>query len=803
MELWTLLLGALLLLALYTWMNHPSRDGLPPGPTGWPLVGSVHLIINKHPYKVFHELSKKYGKIFSIQMGSYRIVVLNDLDSITQAYARQGDMFSHRPKGPLVSKVLQNKGVVGSEGELWKEHRRFLLQKMRDQGMGKKTFEEKIQMEAEELLETFKSMAGKPFDPHKELGRAICNIVWSVTCGDRFQQGDQKLDWLASALEANMEFINLTGALNYFPILQFGFLLKKNPELWDNEKSGGILSPTRGRAEFGSWQEGEEDWVIGLMWMPLLSHMRQAWQRVLALRKFFQETLQSHKVKVEEADKDEDIIYSYLQQQAKHEKEGIPTTFTDDQIWSVIGDLFAAGMETTTTGMRWCMLLLAINPHIQDEIFEEIQAVCSGGHLRDEFLQVKFGSDSYGDRTKMPYTEATIAELLRWVCIVPVLMHGTPEATTLKGYRIPKETMVVGNIWAIHRDEAVFAEPDRFDPSRFLDPQRKLVNTDKVIGFGVGRRSCLGEGLARMELFLFITNIVKHFRIEYPAGRPSPNLIGKHALTYLPQEYEIMPARLWHVGQKAGLISSKFSGHEAGLLAGLGLGHGLRRQKRSAIKPIRRHLHSILASIPAYHVPLIRDRYPEVRRKEFARLTDDDIQKFHSILRNDTERVITDESTLETYSCDWLKALRGESPLLLFPETSEELSNILKHCYHRNLAVVPQGGNTSMVGGSIPIFDEIIVNTKRMKDILLVDDTAGVVMCEAGCSLQELDYACSRRGLYFPMDYHLREALIGGVLAADMGGPRTVRYGTLHGNVLGLEVEQSAKRPKDSSLEVD
>ncbi|CAG0899099.1 unnamed protein product [Darwinula stevensoni] len=111
MELWTLLLGAVLLLVLYAWMNHPSRDGLPPGPTGWPLVGSVHLIINKHPYKVFHELSKKYGKIFSIQMGSYRIVVLNDLDSITQAYARQGDVFSHRPKGPLVSKVLQNKGT--------------------------------------------------------------------------------------------------------------------------------------------------------------------------------------------------------------------------------------------------------------------------------------------------------------------------------------------------------------------------------------------------------------------------------------------------------------------------------------------------------------------------------------------------------------------------------------------------------------------------------------------------------------------------------------------------------------------
>ena len=69
------------------------------------------------------------------------------------------------------------------------------------------------------------SIVGMPFNPHKELARAICNVAWSVTSGERFQQGDQTLDWLTNALEGSLEFVNVTGALNYFPIIQFGLLL--------------------------------------------------------------------------------------------------------------------------------------------------------------------------------------------------------------------------------------------------------------------------------------------------------------------------------------------------------------------------------------------------------------------------------------------------------------------------------------------------------------------------------------------------------------------------------------------------
>ena len=82
-------------------------------------------------------------------------------------------------------------------------------------------------------LSFVQSFVGKPFDPHKELARSICNIVWNVTCGKRFPEGDQKLEWLTNALEANMEFVNATGALNYFPILQFGLLLVSSfPDVW-------------------------------------------------------------------------------------------------------------------------------------------------------------------------------------------------------------------------------------------------------------------------------------------------------------------------------------------------------------------------------------------------------------------------------------------------------------------------------------------------------------------------------------------------------------------------------------------
>jgi len=183
-------------------------------------------------------------------------------------------------------------------------------------------------------------------------------------------------------------------------------------------------------------------------------------------------------------------------------------------------------------------------------------------------------------------------------------------------------------------------------------------------------------------------------------------------------------------------------------------------------------------------VPLTRDLF-DLKRGPFAEVTDADIEQLSALVSGGVE---TDRDDLLLHNTDWLRSLRGSSPCVVFPKTAQEVGAVLKYCAGRRLAVCPQGASTSLVGGSVPVFDEVIVSTSRMNTVFDVDVDGGTMTCGAGCSLTQLDEAAKTKQLYFPVDLNVREAQLGGVVAADMAGPRTARFGNLHGNVLGLEV---------------
>ncbi|KAI4466375.1 d-2-hydroxyglutarate dehydrogenase mitochondrial [Holotrichia oblita] len=151
--------------------------------------------------------------------------------------------------------------------------------------------------------------------------------------------------------------------------------------------------------------------------------------------------------------------------------------------------------------------------------------------------------------------------------------------------------------------------------------------------------------------------------------------------------------------------------------------------------------------------------------------------------------MIMDLSDLERYNIDWMNHLRGNSSLVLKPKTTTEVSKILTYCNENRLAVCPQGGNTSIVGGSVPVLDEIVVSTELMNQIVSLDDVSGVLVCEAGCILEDLDNKLSKLDLMMPLDLGAKGSChIGGNVSTNAGGLRLLRYGNLHGNILGLEV---------------
>ncbi|KAM3962825.1 D-2-hydroxyglutarate dehydrogenase, mitochondrial-like [Aphomia sociella] len=182
---------------------------------------------------------------------------------------------------------------------------------------------------------------------------------------------------------------------------------------------------------------------------------------------------------------------------------------------------------------------------------------------------------------------------------------------------------------------------------------------------------------------------------------------------------------------------------------------------------------------------LSSDKY-NVKRKTFASLQAKDIDYFKSIL--DEERVLTEESDVLPFNIDWIKNCRGQSSIVLKPKTTKEVSNILSYCNEKKLAVCPQGGNTGLVGGSVPVFDEIVINFMLMNKVISLDDVSGALICEAGCILENLDNYVRDHELIMPLDLGAKGTChIGGNVSTNAGGVRLLRYGNLHGSILGVE----------------
>ncbi len=179
-------------------------------------------------------------------------------------------------------------------------------------------------------------------------------------------------------------------------------------------------------------------------------------------------------------------------------------------------------------------------------------------------------------------------------------------------------------------------------------------------------------------------------------------------------------------------------------------------------------------------------------RGNFKVPTEEDAKHFIDIVG--VNNVISDfgtspSSEMLRLNQDWWKQYRGQSKCAVFPTSTLQVSEILKYCHQHNLAVTSQGGNTGVTGGSVPIFDEIILSTAKLNKIIDIQPTSGIVQAEAGVVLEQLDQECSQHNLIVPLDLGAKGSChIGGNVATNAGGLRLVRYGSLRGSVLSLEV---------------
>uniref|UniRef100_A0A8C2W7G3 Cytochrome P450 2K1-like n=1 Tax=Cyclopterus lumpus TaxID=8103 RepID=A0A8C2W7G3_CYCLU len=454
----TALLGTVgILLVLYIFFpNFDHQRKEPPGPRPLPVVGNLLQLDLKSLHSSLYELSKKYGSVFTVCFGPQKMVVLAGYKTVKQALVNYGVEFGDR----LINPVGQ--AVLFANGELWKEMRRFALSNLRDYGMGKKAAEEKIIEEIQYLLQEFESHEGKPFSVTKSINYAVSNIISAIIYGSRFDYSDAQFQQMVN--RAN-ETIQLSGT----PSVQ---LFNLYPWLFQ-------------------WARNK---------MQLCKNVAENRKQMKLLIKRLQETLNVEMCR--------GFVDSFLAHKRKLEDSGMTESYyTIEILVTTVGNLFAAGTDTTGTTLRWGLLFMAKYPHIQDQVQEELSRVVGSRQVRAE------------DRMILPFTDAVIHETQRLANILPIaLPHVTTTDVTFQGFFIKKGTPVIPLLTSVLWDETEWEKPQVFNPAHFLDKDGKFVKRDAFMPFSAGRRACLGESLARMELFLFFTSLLQRFRFTPPPG---------------------------------------------------------------------------------------------------------------------------------------------------------------------------------------------------------------------------------------------------------------------------------------------
>lgn len=167
------------------------------------------------------------------------------------------------------------------------------------------------------------------------------------------------------------------------------------------------------------------------------------------------------------------------------------------------------------------------------------------------------------------------------------------------------------------------------------------------------------------------------------------------------------------------------------------------------------------------------------------------MDKFEKIINSlDNTEFSFDQDLIKTHCLDWRKEFEGTSELIVFPNSLKKISKVVSICSDLGIPIIPQGGNTSLVGGSVPRKkkNEIILNLKNFNQIRSLSELDSSIIVEAGCILESIHNFLNTKGFTFPVSMGSRGSCqIGGNIATNAGGINVIKYGSLRSNIIGIE----------------
>lgn len=465
----------------------------PPGPRWLPFVGNTPLIrklarTHGGQHLAFEALSQQYNSpVIGLKLGREYIVVALQYPAVREVHSKE--VFDGRPNNFFIRlRTMGTRlGVTCTDGPFWAEHRNFVTRHLRQAGYGRQPMQLQIQNELNELTGIIRDLKEEPVWPGSILPTSVINVLWTFTTGSRIPRDDERLTRLLQLLQNRSKAFDM---------------------------SGGILCQ-----------------------LPWLRHIAPEWTGYNLLKRFNKElneffmlTISKHHQEYNEDKCDDDLIYAYIKEM-KDRKNDESSTFTDVQLTMIILDIFIAGSQTTSITIDLAFMTLILNPDVQKKVYDEITANLQPDELPQQH-----------DRTNLPYTEAFLLEVQRFYHIVPV--SGPRRALadcTLGGYQIPKNATILMSLRTVHMDRDHWGDPENFRPERFLDCNNNIINTERLIPFGLGRRRCLGESLARACMFTFVVGILQKFSLHKPEDELNePCLKLQPGITLSPKPYKIV-----------------------------------------------------------------------------------------------------------------------------------------------------------------------------------------------------------------------------------------------------------------------
>ncbi|RPD64515.1 CyP450 monooxygenase [Lentinus tigrinus ALCF2SS1-7] len=472
---WTALaVTAVLAWIVKTYVSQVRRKArLPPGPTPRPIIGNVLDMPQTHFGREFAEMSKKHGDVIHLDLLGQSMIVLGSLQSASDLMEKRSNNYSSRPSSVMVDlcgfgwlTVLKNYGTD------WRHHRRTFHKYFNPEAL---PHYQPIQLKV--IRELLRNILGRPADLSVPLKLSFGATVMRIAYGLNIDDADNEY---------------------YKMVERIG------------EIGGEIAKPGRFPVEAMPVLRFLPSWFPGAGFKRFAAEAKR--EMTFTINRLFD----AAKAAMDRGEAKDSMVVHFFDDGDAHDE----LHYAEAMMKELTLTTYAAGADTTNASVAAFFLAMALHPEVQMKAQQELDGVVGTNRLPE-----------FSDRPSLPYIDALVKELLRWHVVLPLgVPHRVIDDDEYRGYLIPGGATIAVNVWSISRDPAVYPDPERFDPERFLKNGRlHLEGRDPAnFAFGFGRRVCPGRLFGEASLFILCASVLSAFSIGAPLDKDGSPVV----LTY-------------------------------------------------------------------------------------------------------------------------------------------------------------------------------------------------------------------------------------------------------------------------------